>query len=266
MSQLAPAIARPPVPRSGAGPKDYNRVLCETKGCSGHPLADGLCVACHARGRTIQPDLIAILKADPHRTGKHPDIRTTRQMYQRYQDGLSLAQIAQEFEVTRQTVYDRFRRRGGILPLRSRILQEGITYQGRKYTPDKNGYYRRTIRRRKTGRTYRRHELHLHHEIWVEHRGPIPEGHQVGFRDGDKGNVSIDNLICLPLIEMARLKHQPHPTPVKYCEHCGRQLVRRVNPNGSRESPSALKCRRFCNLQCKGAFFKGKSRCSTAKD
>ena len=258
MSLPAPMIARPPASRSSAGPNDYNRVLCETKDCSGHPLAGGLCAACYARGRTIRPGLTAILQADPHRTGKHPDRRTTRQMYQRYQDGLSLAQVAQEFRVTRQSVYGRFHRRG--LPLRSRILQESITYRGRKYTPDPKGYYRRTIRWGKNGRTCQRHELHLHHEIYVGHHGPIPEGHQVGFIDGDKANVSIDNLICLPLIEMVRLKHQPHPTPVKHCEHCGRQLVRRRNPNGTLEGPSALKRRRFCNLQCKGAFFKGSSR------
>lgn len=254
MSQPVPAIARPLESGSPTNPRAYQD-HCRTKGCSGHPFIGGLCIACQARDRTIHPGLIAILQADPHRTGKHPELWTTRRMYQRYQDGLSLAQVAQEFGVTRQAVYERFRRRG--LSLRTRTLQEGISYRGRKYTPDPEGYYRRTSRQCKNA--------FLHREIWVEHHGPIPEGHQVGFRDGDKTNLSIDNLICLPVGEMTRLHHPQHSTPVRHCEHCGRQLVRRVNPNGSREPPSALSRRRFCNLQCKGACLKGKPRCSTVK-
>ncbi len=225
---------------------------CTTKGCSGHPLAGGLCVACYAHGQSIPANLISILKTDPHRTGQHPDLATTRQMYQRYQDGLSLAQVGQAFGVTRQAVYERFHRQG--YPLRSRTLQESITYQGRKYTPGKNGYYRRTIHWGRNGRKCR--YLQLHHEIWVERHGQIPEGHQVGFIDGDKTHLSIDNLICLPVGEMTRLHNPKHPTPVRYCEYCNLQLVR-ILYNSALETPSMLKRRRFCNLQHKVAFLKG---------
>ena len=36
-----------------------------------------------------------------------------------------------------------------------------------------------------------------HHVIWEQHNGPIPEKHVVCFRDGDKTNLNIDNLILV---------------------------------------------------------------------
>lgn len=38
-----------------------------------------------------------------------------------------------------------------------------------------------------------------HHVIWEQHNGPIPDGHAIRFKDGDKYNIVIDNLICVPL-------------------------------------------------------------------
>ncbi|MBR4934470.1 MAG: HNH endonuclease [Anaerotignum sp.] len=36
-----------------------------------------------------------------------------------------------------------------------------------------------------------------HHVIWEQHHGPIPEKHVVIFRDRDKTNLSIDNLVLV---------------------------------------------------------------------
>ena len=36
-----------------------------------------------------------------------------------------------------------------------------------------------------------------HHVIWEQHNGPIPEKHVVMFRDGDKTNFSIENLVLV---------------------------------------------------------------------
>ena len=87
--------------------------------------------------------------------------------------------------------------------------------------------------------------------IWTEHRGLIPEGHNVGFIDGDKGHVVIDNLICLPISEMTALK-LGQPIPIKHCPQCDKRLVRRRSKRGVLEHPSALKRRQFCNSQCFG--------------
>lgn len=45
----------------------------------------------------------------------------------------------------------------------------------------------------------------LHRAIWEEHNGPIPEGMMVSFRDGDKLNCSIDNLMLVTKAENVAL-------------------------------------------------------------
>ena len=34
--------------------------------------------------------------------------------------------------------------------------------------------------------------------LWEENYGPIPEGHYILFLDGDRTNLSLDNLSCQP--------------------------------------------------------------------
>lgn len=38
----------------------------------------------------------------------------------------------------------------------------------------------------------------LNRHVWEQHHGPIPAGHAVVFKDGDRTNVAIDNLECIP--------------------------------------------------------------------
>jgi len=44
-----------------------------------------------------------------------------------------------------------------------------------------------------------------HHLIWEAVNGPIPKGHLVIFGDGNKLNVTLDNLILITLAQNARL-------------------------------------------------------------
>lgn len=37
----------------------------------------------------------------------------------------------------------------------------------------------------------------MHRLIWEEHNGPIPEGHYIIFKDGNRDNLDIDNLVCV---------------------------------------------------------------------
>ena len=43
----------------------------------------------------------------------------------------------------------------------------------------------------------------LHRAVWVEHNGPIPEGMFVSFKDGNKLNCNIDNLMLITSSENA---------------------------------------------------------------
>jgi hypothetical protein len=39
--------------------------------------------------------------------------------------------------------------------------------------------------------------VEVHRLLWEEHNGPIPEGHIVIFKDGDRTNIEIDNLMLI---------------------------------------------------------------------
>jgi DNA-binding CsgD family transcriptional regulator len=44
----------------------------------------------------------------------------------------------------------------------------------------------------------------VHHLVWTEAHGPVPEGHAIGFRDGDRNNCAIGNLECVSRGELAK--------------------------------------------------------------
>ena len=58
----------------------------------------------------------------------------------------------------------------------------------------------------------------VHRLVWEEHNGAIPEGSVVRFKDGDKTNCSIENLILLSNrqhLAVTRLGYDKAPDPVK---------------------------------------------------
>jgi len=42
----------------------------------------------------------------------------------------------------------------------------------------------------------------LHVVVWEQRHGPVPAGYRVAFRDGDRRNVTIDNLVLRTAREM----------------------------------------------------------------
>lgn len=46
---------------------------------------------------------------------------------------------------------------------------------------------------------------HKHVVLWEEHFGPVPDGHCIRFKDSNKRNITIDNLILVSRGEHARL-------------------------------------------------------------
>lgn len=115
-------------------------------------------------------------------------------MYARYQAGLSLAQVASEYGVTRQSVYGLFTARGYELR-RKPAMGPSVTYGGLSYTVGNVGYYRCT--------TGDRHLLHR--RMWEDARAPIPEGWDIHHVDEDKLHNSLDNFECLPKADHTRL-------------------------------------------------------------
>ncbi|WP_415907042.1 sigma-70 family RNA polymerase sigma factor [Oleiharenicola sp. Vm1] len=44
----------------------------------------------------------------------------------------------------------------------------------------------------------------LHHVIWTEANGPIPDGCNLYFKDGDNQNCRLSNIVCAPIADVTR--------------------------------------------------------------
>lgn len=76
-----------------------------------------------------------------------------------------------------------------------------LVYNGKKYYLRKNGYW---VREKMLGEGKKR-AVPLHRELWEEHHGPIPPGHNIHHIDGNKSNNTIENLECLSVAEHMRM-------------------------------------------------------------
>lgn len=157
-------------------------------------------------------------------------------------DGKSLQQVATAFNCSRQSVWSMFAGRGWAMrPVRP-ASKSIIEYGGLKYAPDRGGYYRRTTNR--TGNYF------LHRVLWVAAHGPIPKGHDVGFKDNNPAHVCIDNLECLTTAEMTRKRNPRKLVAHDPCMICGAEMVPHLRPAGTWETPAAFKKRLSCGAQC----------------
>ncbi len=105
-----------------------------------------------------------------------------RALTARYLAGLSLADVAAEFSMTRQSVYKMLARRG--VQLRTPQSRPQVIWRGEIYTLRAHGYFAKTTGRR----TY------LHRDVYEDAFGPIPAGYDVHHVDEDKSNNSPENL------------------------------------------------------------------------
>jgi hypothetical protein len=127
-------------------------------------------------------------------------------MYSRYQQGLSLEQVGEEFGRSRQAVFGLFKSRGW--EMRPKVRLETVYFLGQSYTMRNTGYY---------GATSGDRHL-LHRAVWEHHNGTIPEGWDIHHRDEDKTNNDISNLECLPKAEHTRLYS---PSCNQFSHKCG---------------------------------------------
>ena len=175
-----------------------------------------------------------------------PDLARTVEMYAAYQQGKTCSQIALLFGSTRQSVWERFKRRGlKLRPCPRNMALPFVEFDGARYAPGKDNYFRKTDGDR---------EL-LHHAKWRKAHGRIKRGWVVKFVDGDRMNVEIDNLECVPRAEM----HSPRPIQIKACLWCEQPMGRRATGNFP-EGPSAYAKRKTCDVKCAAAWKKGKPK------
>lgn len=175
-----------------------------------------------------------------------PDTARTVEMYALYQTGKACAAVGAAFGITRQSVCDRFKRRGFKLrpPSSSKALPF-IEFDGARYAPEKDGYFRKTTGDREM----------LHHAIWIKANKRITRGWVVRFVDGDRMNVTLDNLESLPKNEAnRRMVIKPKP-----CLACGRLMGRRLTGNYP-EGPAEYAQRKTCGTRCSGDWRRGRRR------
>lgn len=106
--------------------------------------------------------------------------------------GLKIEQIIKDPEKRRQSAKTRFK--AGHVPANQ--LQVGAVVKSA------DGYLLR--KKSMEGSQWERWEP-LHRAVWEEHNGPIPEGMLVAFKDGDKCNCDIENLMLIDRSEHALL-------------------------------------------------------------
>lgn len=95
----------------------------------------------------------------------------------------------------------------------------------------KDGYRQRKMT--DTGVT-RRDYVFLHHLLWVEHHGPVPDGCAIVFRNGDKADIRIDNLECISRRELMLRNsfHTNYPPEVRKLVQLRGAITRQINKRG----------------------------------
>lgn len=69
---------------------------------------------------------------------------------------------------------------------------------------DREGYRKRKVRDDAPRGQSRFNWRFVHNLKWEKHRGPIPKGHVIVFRNGDRSDIRIANLECIHRADLAR--------------------------------------------------------------
>lgn len=112
--------------------------------------------------------------------------------YKKYEEGYSLAEVGKAFGVSRQSVFDCFKRRG--LKLRKVKELPAQYFQGEKFTPQNNGYYRSTLKSRTL----------MHRIVWEYSNGKIPIGYDIHHINHDRTDNRLSNLELFSKSEHAK--------------------------------------------------------------
>lgn len=91
----------------------------------------------------------------------------------------------------------------------------------------KEGY----LERKMTDTGVTRHDfVQVHRLVWIEHNGPIPAGHAIAFKDGDKTHIAIDNLELLTRAQlMARNTIHNYPKEIAELVQLRGAITRQIN-------------------------------------
>ena len=102
---------------------------------------------------------------------------------------------------------------------------------------DPGGYLKRKVRDDATRGMSRANWEFLHTALWRQHHGPIPRGHAVVFRNGDKTDIRIDNLELVTRTELMHRNsyHTNYPPEIRQCIQLRSALNRKINARSKTE-------------------------------
>lgn len=70
----------------------------------------------------------------------------------------------------------------------------------------------------------------VHRIVWEEHHGPIPEGHAIVFRNGNRTDIRLDNLELINRQELARRNNMHRlPPELRKAIHTKAAITRQIN-------------------------------------
>ena len=77
----------------------------------------------------------------------------------------------------------------------------------------------------------------VHVMVWEAANGPVPKGHAVVFRDGNKQHIDLGNLELISRAELGRrnIFHNRYPAEVKGVIHARARLTRMINKRSKNE-------------------------------
>ena len=82
----------------------------------------------------------------------------------------------------------------------------------------------------------------VHHIVWEQHHGPVPDGFIVTFVDGDTSNPTIDNLRCICRADLSASNGSGMPVDLLPAWRLARQLQQEINalenPTHERRDPA----------------------------
>lgn len=102
---------------------------------------------------------------------------------------------------------------------------------------DPGGYLKRKVRDNTTRGMSRRNWEFLHVALWRKHRGAIPSGHAVVFKNGDKTDIRLDNLELITRAELMRRNsyHTNYPPEIRRVIQLRGALNRKINARSKTE-------------------------------
>lgn len=101
---------------------------------------------------------------------------------------------------------------------------------------DRDGYRKRKVRDDAPPGLSRFNWIYCHVALWEEHLGPVPPGHCIVFKNGNKSDIRIDNLACISQRQnMRRNSLHNYPKPIVRMIQLRGALNRQINRRTKRE-------------------------------